>query len=598
MKENKREDLLRYYEQELDYFRTMGAAFSQKYPKIASRLELSSSQGSDPHVERLIEAFAFLTARIQLNIDSEFPEITYALLDNLYPHFLEPIPSISVAALHFDDNSKLNAGVTLPRDSQFAAQMSEGYTINFRSAFPATLYPFSVTAVEVCEPSLFPDFVASRNAAAVIRVRIESKNVPLEQFNLQSLRFYLGGNKSVAFELYELLQSRLIDIGVSSGDGVVRLGSQSVQEVGFKDEEQLLPSRPTAHPQYRLLQEYFAFPEKFLFIDVVNIDKASVRGNSMELLFAVDTMIQEHRLVVRENFMMNVVPVVNLFPKISEPIYVDHKHIQYRLIPDVRRDMITEVHSIRSVSGSTDERAEHAELRPYFSLHHGSRVAASEKAFWYARRIPTGRKDKPGTEVYLSFVDKDFNPTAATGGTVFSHILCTNRHLAENLPERTILEAPRGIPVSRVTLVHQPTRQIDPPISGSMRWRLISHLSLNYLSLTKSDTALGVLKEMLRLYNVTDMPYIERQIEAVMELHVRNVTRRVGNTMEFGYLHGKEILLTLNEDSFAGASAYMLARVLHEFYTLHSRVNSFTQVAVRGVKQTQIWKRWSPVITL
>ncbi|MBL7998523.1 MAG: type VI secretion system baseplate subunit TssF, partial [Candidatus Kapabacteria bacterium] len=424
MTENKRDELLQYYEQELDYFRSMGAAFAQRYPKIASRLELSTSQVSDPHVERLIEAFAFMTGRIQYNIDNEFPEITYALLDNLYPHFVEPLPSVSVAQLHFDANAKVNTGVALARDLQLTAQMSEGYSINFRTAFSTTLYPFTITACEVTDPALFTGLGFQREASAVIRLRFETKDNPLEQFDISNLRFYLGGNKSVAFELYELMHTSLLDIAiVTEGSNTPRsISAKSIKEVGFSEDEQVLPSRPTSHPQYRLLQEYFAFPEKYLFFDVANINTVKPSGSSFEILFVLSQMIQEHRLVSKDNFMINAVPVVNLFPKVSEPMYVDNKHIQYRLIPDVRRDLITEIHSIRSVSGSTDDRAKSEELRPYFSLHHGSRVAASQKAYWYARRIPTGRKDKPGTEVYLSFIDRDFSPSAQTGGTVFAHI--------------------------------------------------------------------------------------------------------------------------------------------------------------------------------
>lgn len=599
MKESKREDLLRYYETELDYFRLAGAAFAKKYPKIASRLELSSSQSGDPHVERLIEAFAFLTARIQYNIDSEFPEISFALLDNLYPHFLEPIPAFSVARFVLDSKANFTSGLRVERDSQLLAQLGEGYSINMRTTYPVTLYPFEVSDVAVCSPAMFHQVKRYDDAEAVINVSLQSSKVPFPQIDCSELRFYLGGNKSVSYELYELLTTQLLDIGLHNpeNDTVVWIGKESLREVGFEDDENILPSRPTSHPQYRLLQEYFAFPEKFLFIDVQNLDRRTVKNDKLQLLFVLKNMIQEHRLVTSDNFLLYCTPIVNLFPKVSEPLFVDHKSMQYKLTADLRRDLLTEIHSITSITGSMDTKAETHVLRPFFSLHHGSRVAASDKAYWYARRVPTNRKDKPGTEMYVSFVDKEFNPSRSTGGTVYGHVLCTNRHLAQSLPERSVLQTEvKGLPVSKIFCLHQPTKQLDPPLSGSLRWRLISHLSMNYISLSNPQTALSALKEMLRLYNINDEPYIERQIDAITAMNIRAIVKRVGNLDAFGYVRGKEINITFNEENFAGSSALLLGRILHEFYQLHERVNSFTQVQVNGIKKTEVWKSWKPDI--
>ena len=275
--------------------------------------------------------------------------------------------------------------------------------------------------------------------------------------------------------------------------------------------------------------------------------------------------------------------------------HIDHRHVQYRLVADARRDLLSEVHSIRMVSGSMDPTSETEILRPYFSLHQGMFVHASESVYWYARRLPTLRKDKPGTDMYLSFVDREFRPTAPASGVVFAHVLCTNRHLASNLPERSALRLDiAGIPLRGVHLLHQPTRQLDPPLGGSIRWRVVSHLSLNFLSLTNPATALEAVREMLRLYNVGNAAYLNRQIEGIVGMDVRPIVRRVGDARAFGYLRGTEIALTFNEELFAGSSALLLGRILREFFRLHEQVNSFTTVTVSGTRHRGIWKQWHP----
>jgi len=597
MNENPRDDLLRYYETELDYLHSAGAAFAKKYPKIASRLELSASQSGDPHVERLIEAFAFIAARIQLNIDAEFPEISYALLDNLYPHFLEPIPSMSVARLVMDPTANVSAPITIPRDATLHAELSEGYSLTFRTAYPLTLYPFEVDRVEVCEPGLFPPDPTLDNAASVIRIRIRSATLPIAHFAPSYLRFYIGANKSFAYELYELLQTQLLNVGVMAptAQAIAWLGRDSAREVGFDAHDALLPSHPTAQPQYRLLQEYAALPEKFLFVDILRLDTVHLDTMAVDILLPLRAVPHEHRIVSADSFMLHCTPIVNLFPKISEPIAIDHRHVQYRLVADARRDLLSEVHSIRMVSGSMDPTSETEILRPYFSLHQGMFVHASESVYWYARRLPTLRKDKPGTDMYLSFVDREFRPTAPASGVVFAHVLCTNRHLASNLPERSALRLDiAGIPLRGVHLLHQPTRQLDPPLGGSIRWRVVSHLSLNFLSLTNPATALEAVREMLRLYNVGNAAYLNRQIEGIVGMDVRPIVRRVGDARAFGYLRGTEIALTFNEELFAGSSALLLGRILREFFRLHEQVNSFTTVTVSGTRHRGIWKQWHP----
>jgi type VI secretion system protein ImpG len=593
-----RDDLLQAYQRELRYLRHAGAEFARRYPKIASRLELSANESADPHTERLIEAFAFLTARIQRQIDADLPEISAALLGVLYPYFVEPVPSMTIA--RFDADFQYSApldGQLIQRHTRLFAQTHDGDTVYFRTAYPVTLWPIEITEVRIEPPHRYPFLDKQRDVAAVLRIRLQSRDVPFSQLTLESLRLFLGGERVVANQLYELLLSNTLRFALLSdrakGMPFYRPPG-AILPAGFGLDEDLLPSPAHAHRAYRLLKEYLTFPDKFLFVDV-DLGNAIVRATDrvLDLLILLDTHPRGGLAVGPESFTLGCTPVINLFSKTTEPIRVDERHTEYRLVADQRRERTTEIHSILSVSTSPISEGESRSVEPFFSFRHPA--DQQHDAFWYARRVPSGRDDVPGGDLLLSFVDLSFHPKAPAASVVFAHTLCTNRVLASKLPPGQVLQLEDRAPIRSVSCMRSPTAPIDPPSGGETLWRLISQLSLNHLSLTSGPESLDALREILRLHGA-GLASNEQQLRGITAIESREASLRIGKDAWRGFVQGVEITLTFDETSYVGSCAILFGAVLSQFIGLYASINSFTQLVMRSEQREGTWKRWPPMV--
>lgn len=587
-------DFLRYYLEELSYLREMGQQFARSYPKVASRLELQPGECPDPHVERLVESFAFLTARIQSDLDTDFPEVAAELLDVLYPHYLRPVPSMAVARFDFDPaRAKLTTGFSIEKHTPLFAVADQGAICRMRTCYPATLWPIKVTHAEMEVPERF-DFLGG-DVAAVLRVRLESLSDPFEVLGLDRLRFYLHGDPVLVSRVYELLLRDTIRVAVVPHDAKSHsyLPKNALTAVGLEEDEEVIPYPRHSHPAYRLLQEYFAFPEKFHFVDVAGL-AGRASGPSIDLLFLLDRPSKQRLLLTADTFSLGCTPIVNLFRKTTEPIRVDQRQIEYRLVGDMRKERTTEIHSIVSVSGSSNEAESAREYAPFYSYTHGMEMRR-QKAFWHARRVPASREDLTGTDVLLSFRDLEFKPTHPPEEIVFAHTLCTNRELAVQLPADARLQTDEAIPAARIACLKKPTRPIDPPLGGQALWRLVSHLSLNHLSLTEERESLRALHEILGLYCFSESPAHWQQIRGIQAIGQRRIMRRAPSADWKGFARGTEVTLTFDEQNYAGSSAFLLASVLSRFFGLHASTNSFTQLVMTRVAREGESNRWPPM---
>lgn len=611
------EDFLRYYWEELLYLRRLGASFARTYPKVAARLELEADESPDPHVERLIESFAFLTARIQRNLDNDFPEIAAELLGVLYPHLVDPVPSMTVVRFDVDpDRGKLTSGFPVPRHTPLFVHADGGAICRFRTCFPVTLWPVELTEARFDSPDRFPFLDRAGEVATVLSLSIETRADPLHELDMDRLRVHLAGDQILAEGLYELLFNNLLGVVVlpDGEDGEPdparrrHLHPSAVQPVGFAEEEALLPYPPHAQPAYRLIQELFAFPEKYRFMDLVGLDGHGA-SERLTMHFLFDRLPAPRLTVSPSNFVLGATPAINLFEKTSEPIRMDHRRLEYRLVADRRREKTTEVHSVLSVSSSATppgRRGEGSdgvrEFAPFYAFHHGME-RRGQKAYWHARRVLSLYQDVTGTEMLLSFLDLDFKPGHPPVETVFAHTLCTNRALAEQLPAGTELQTDQVAPVARIVCLKKPTAQISPPLGGQTLWRLVSHLSLNYLSLSSGEESLRALQEILRLYCTNESPVARQQIAGLAALEQRRVARQVGwqegagrGDGWRGFCRGLEVTLTFDESLYVGSSAFLFASVLNRFLGLYAPTNSFTQLRIRSLQREGEWKRWPPMV--
>jgi len=578
------ENLVTYYRAELESLRRAGSAFAIRYPKVASALELGSHGSTDPHVERLIESFAYLTARLQKRMDDRFPEITTGLLGTLYPHMVQAVPPMTIVQCSPDPTSgKVTSGYTMPRGTQLFAAAEDGVTCRFRTSYDTTVWPLRV--VEANFPSKsFADFLDHRNAVqTVLRLRIEPVGCTLDELNFTSLRFFLSGETQLTGMLYELILGHTLNVALfdPATQQVTLLPPESVRAVGFAEGQDVIPYGPQSHPAYRLLQEYFTLPEKFMFFDVEGLDQRP-NTNGLELLFLLNTLPRARIALTPESFRLGCTPVINLFSRTSEPIRVDHRRTEYRLIPDLRRERTTEIHSITSVISSTNPQDSTATVRPFYDF---SAEDSPATLFWYARHQASEDHTMQGTETILSFVDLNFDPRLPPSQTVYAHLLCTNRGLATQLAEGALLTTELPSPLASIRCLRKPTQTGYPPLGGSSRWALISNLSLNHLSIDEGEHSLAALKKILRLYSLQDLPDVLRQIEGIRGLETRPVLRRMGNDWK-GWGQGRQIRLILDESFYEGVSVYLFASVLRQFFALYGSVNSFSEVVVETMQKS------------
>ncbi len=595
------DDLLTYYERELSFMRQMGAEFAAKYPKIAARLLLEADKSEDPHVERLIQAFAFLAARVHHKIDDEFPEITEALLNVLYPHYLAPIPSMSIARFLLDpDQGALTSGYRIERGATLYTQAVNGTPCRFRTCYPVTLWPIEVASARLDSLDRFGP--APKLAAAVIRLELRCLGgTKFSELQLDRVRFFLHGESSLTYGLYELLLNNTCEVQLRALDKQndlkpIALSSRCIRPVGFSPEQGVLPYAARSFLGYRLLQEYFAFPEKFLFFDLYEMDDA-VRaglGEAMEILIFLDRIPRIEQPVVKETFQLGCAPIVNLFDQIAEPIRLDHAQTEYRVIPDVRRQNATEIYSIESVTSTSPELDEPIQFQPFYSSKHAS-SREQQETFWYARRRQSARKGDSGTEVYLSLVDLNFKPALPAVETLTIHATCTNRDLPGKLPfggEHGNFELEGAAPISGIRCLKKPTETTRPALRRGAQWRLISHLSLNYLSICEGGRE--ALQEILKLYDFSGSSVIQQQIGGITNLTSRQVVGRPSSMPWNGFCRGLEVTVEFDEEKYVGSGVFLFASVLEKFLGLYTSLNSFTQLIAQTKQREGPLKKWPP----
>lgn len=589
-----REEFLRNYATELDYLRRAGAEFAGRYPKVAQRLGMSDAGSSDPHTLRLIESFAFLTAKLQRRIDAELPELSASLLGLLYPHFTSPIPTMAIGSFELDPALGLAEPVRVPAGAQMFARAESGEDAYFRVSYPMTLWPIDTSDIRLDRNPEMLDLPSEVvGTSAVIRIGLEAHDASFADLNVDSLRFYIHGDSLAANQVLEAVFTRTLRVAVRDSRGRIRmLPDGCLREVGFADDEAVLPTAGHSLPGYRLLQEYFAFPEQFRFVEVTNL--GGLCDDTMcELLFLMEA--PGDIKIGPETFRLGCAPIINLFERMTDPLLLHQESAEYHLVGDSRRSRSTEIHSILEMLSAEPGEAAASRYEPYYAMRYSPDPSQVSSAFWHMRREPTTRKGVSGTECFVSFMDSKFNPTKPAETTVYARCLMTNRDVAERVSVGARLSFDDGYPVRNAMVLTQPTPQLDPPLGGPSLWRLISHLSLNQLSLTSDSEGVHSLRALLMLYQTTNDLRTDNEINGIQSMSTRQVVRRLGNDAWRGFCRGLEITLTFDERFYVGSSAFALAMVLNRFLSLHASVNSFTQLVIRSSKRKGVWYRWEPM---
>ena len=580
--------LNRYYQEELDFLRELGREFAREFPTLAPAL---AEAGSDPDVERVLEGTAFLTGAIRRKLEDDLPEITQALLEMLWPHYLRPVPSTSIVEMAHPAKPKITGTTRVPRwTTELESVPVDGTPCRFRTCYDVDVQPVRISDARV-----------ETTGRGLLRLRIELlTGAKRDELRLDPLRLFLHGELPAASLLYLWLVQHVMDgfVEVPGPRGrpqraALAAASPIVRRVGFDESEALFPYPRHSFLGYRLLQEYFTLPRKFLFVELAGLGALS----AFESIDAFDVVLNfrerppDTLRVSSDSFRLNCTPVVNLLSRDADPIRLDHRRTSYLLRPSDPEPHHFEVYSVDRVTGLSTGSGRRRDYVPFHSFRHGM-LAGDPRAIYYkiTRRPAVGR---PNSECWISFVTAEERGVLPETEAISLELTCTNRRQAEGLKPGDISRhtdtSPQFVEFRNIVPL---TQSVLPPLEGGLHWRLISHLSLNYASLSSAETLRG----LLSLYNFQAL--YDRQAARANELRLEAIarveSRRSERLFRGAPMRGLSTQIDLLEDRFAGeGELYLFASVLEEFLALYVTVNAFSELTVRGAQQGEVYA-WRP----
>lgn len=594
---------LPYYNRELAALRALAGEFAEAHPKVAGRLRLSPDAVDDPHVARLLEGTAFLAARAQQRLDDEFPELTDALLGALFPHYLAPVPSAAI--VQFACQPDLRVPVVVPAGTGLKTDPIQGVLCRFRTAYDTTLWPVEIESARLSGlPLAAPAHPDAQGARSILRIvlRTSDPEASFAELGVDRLRCFLRGAFEQSLPLYELLCGHVVGIALAEGPNdpaPTLLPPGAIQPVGFAEEEALYPWSARSFSGLRLLTEYFALPEKFLFVDLCGLDARTLvhERNRLEIFVYFDRPAPDlERRLQPDCLALGCTPMVNLFPQACEPVPLTHRETEVPVTADNRRPRAFEIWSIervRELRGDGSSRP----WRPFY------RQPAAEQA----EEEPGGfynivRRQAPGTLGGTDVLLAPFDPALAVdrpADTVLSvDALCTNRDLPAELPfggGQPQLSLAEGLSAVRgVTCITAPTPSLRAPLREHRSWRLISHLSLGHLSIVGGPAAAESLREVLRLYDLRDTVETRALIAGLVGVRSKPGTARVPGARPGGFCRGIDVTLEFDARAWDTAGLFLLATVLERFLALHATVNSFVRTTAVLQGQSGAAARFPP----
>jgi len=610
------ERFLTLFDREIGHLRKVGGEFAKAFPKIAGRLSLDEFRCEDPYVERLLEGFAFLAARVQMKLDADFPRFTQSILETLFPHYLAPTPSMAMVQFEPDlaEGGMADGLIGVPRGTLLRGMLGrqEQTRCMFTTAHDVTLWPVQIVQADYCTRELAAlEVPPDLGAKAAVRIRLKSTAAkPFKQVKMDSLTLYLRGTGREEMRLYEQLLGHGIGTLVQPPGRPVRWRQRcgSVRRKGFDDSQKLLPYDARSFDGYRLLHEYFAFPERFMFVEVTGLQQGLQRceGTELDLVLLLDKVDTELENVVNAgNFVLYCTPAINLFPKRTDRIQVSDRVSEFHVVPDRTRPEDYEVYQVLGATGYGAQADQEREFRPFYAASDLDAGGGGQGAYYSVSRQPRRPSNRDrlagsrsvsytGSEVFLTLVDVKDAPYSADLRQLGVSTLCTNRDLPIRMPYGQggrDFEMDSNAPVQTIRLL----RKTEPKPShaeGETAWRAISHLTLNYLSLLEhAQEGAAALRSLLALYGDAGEAATRRQIDGVHSASTRPIVRRVVREGRIAFARGLEVTVTFNEAAFEGTGVFLFGAVLERFFSRYVSINSFTETVIRTVDRGEVM-RW------
>lgn len=608
--------LLRYYNQELQHVRETGAEFASAYPKIAGRLGMDGMECADPYVERLLEGFAFLSARVQMKMDAQHPVFTQHLLRMLYPQYLAPVPSMTVVEMSPDSGESLPGdGHLVSRGTALRSQIGFGErtACEYRTAHPVNLLPLSLdearylsSPAAIAAAGLGVPPGSSPRAALRLRFKLAA-GVQMDALSFDELPVFFAGAGDLASLLYEQVLGNGVGFSVVAGESVRHTGQASIEPRGFTDAEALLPVSDRSFSGYRLLQEYFACPQRFQFAAFTGLRRLLPRSSvtTFDIVVWLDRAVARLEKAVDASYLrLFCTPAINLFPRRSDRIHLRDGAAEYHVLADRTRPMDFEVYDVEDVQGFGDSQEPEQSFFPFYGGN-ARTWHQPASAFYTLRREPRvasqrQRRDGPrssyvGGEVFLSLVDGREAPYPSSLRQLGMRLLCSNRDLPLHMPVgkgSTDLMLDTDAPVRSIRCVAGPTRPRAAMAEGQAAWKLVSHLQLNYLSLLEHDDGAPALREMLLLYSDEYDAASRRLIEGLREVRSAPIVRRLPIAGPVTYGRGLEIRLTCEDQAFEGTGAFLFGSVMQNFFARYVSLNSFTETVLHTLERNEV-ARWT-----
>jgi type VI secretion system protein ImpG len=585
-----------YYERELHALHGFNQEFAAQHPAQASRLGMENGHCDDPHIERFIQATALSNARTAKLIDENDAKVTEALLGVNYPHYLQPFPSTAIVCVGVQGGvDPMTASAVVPRGAMLSTNVPNAPVCQFQTVFDVDLTPVALSTVafhllgELGLPLSLPR-PADLSSALSITIECKTGDIGFAQLTLDKLRSFINAEQSLCASTRDVLFMHATSAYLElEHGGWVALATVPIKPVGFAPREALIPYKASSHPAYRLLTEYFVYPEKFNFFDIdwpalvphlppdcrrltLHLGLAGVRADS-HLARSLAQLSSKH-------FVLGCTPVVNLFKHSACPIDLTHTTPDYALAPDGGQAEGYDIYSVDKVHALRQSLNGPAliEFRPYYSLRHGE-AGGRHGRYYLLRRDPVLAMSSPGRDMRIALVDLDLDPLAMPDTSVSIDLSCTNG----DLPSRLRYGGGAGDLAFAQDVGDYPLRFLRKPtppyrFNPDAHWRLISHLSLSHCAL--APDGLDHLKEMLALYDLPQSPVSQRQISGIAALERRPARAWLHDGWRSSLVHGIEVRITLDEDAFAGTGMHLFVQVLDHFFGLYVHLNSFTQLTI------------------
>jgi type VI secretion system protein ImpG len=587
--------LLPYYDRELAAIRKLAGEFAAANPKVAGRLRVTADAVDDPHVERLLEGVAFLAARVQHRIDDEAPELSDALLELLCPHLLAPVPSMTTVRLLPRPEAKGASRVA--RGTTLETQPVRGECLQYRTCHETVLWPVALAKARLAGlPIQAPANPHAPRAAAVLRLSLATSvpDLSFAEVGLDRLRLHLRGSGPTAVQLLELLCTSTVSIALADGPDDPRptfLPREALAQVGFEPDEAALPWPQRAFSGHRLLTEYFAFPEKFLYLEISGLEARTLvhpRAAMEVFVYLSRSSGDLERSVSEENFVLGATPVVNLFEQPAEPVALDGTQSEWLVVPDARRPAALEIYALQAVRFSRPDAPQPRRVPHFQRLRHDAGGEAGvDDLSWLASRRPAPAV-LGGTETRLMLRDPQFDPALPADGVLSIDALCCNRDLPSLLPfgggQPALRITDPAAPAAGAECLAPPTPTLRPQLLERSGWRLVSHLALNHLGVTGGTQAALALREMLRLHDLRGTAETQLALDGLVAVQAAPGVARLPGIRPGSFARGIDVSLTFEPQAWTAGGLFMLAAVLERFFSLQVSINGFvrTSVQLRG----------------